>query len=305
MKYSSFFLFLLWGLVLAHGQDLQVELKFYKQSYRINEDIPVQILVYNLSDKPQEIYVSPLIYETFFFDIRTTKNLAVPLKDDFIIKRENLVSDYAQARKIVLMPGESFSRDILINEWFDLSEVGYYSISGIFYPRPDLTNDMFRSFTYKIAIKPPQVIEESVAKEESKRQAEFQQIQKLPPYDAIADMWDAKTKKDWERFLFHIDAERLIMAFNDYKEAYLSARTGQYRLQIVEDFKRYLTVHWQDRILQYTIKEASIKGTDAEVVSDVEFAVRNQSYILRYYFKLYQNTAGQWLVYDYSVVRIK
>ncbi|MFN3660370.1 MAG: hypothetical protein ACK4TN_03925, partial [Brevinematales bacterium] len=181
----------------------------------------------------------------------------------------------------------------------------YYSINGLFYRRPDLTNEVHRSFTYKILIKPPQVIEESVAREDLRRQEEFQSLMKLPPYEAIADMWDAKSKKDWERFLFHIDAEKLVMVFDDYKEAYLSARTGRYRLQIVEEFKKYLTIHWQDRILQYTIKEATIKGTEAEVISDVEFAVRSQSYILRYYFKLYQNISGQWLVYDYSVIRIK
>lgn len=302
-RFSLFFLWLCFSPLFA--QDLQVELKFYKQAYRINEDIPVQILVYNLSDRPQEIYVSPLVYETFFFDIRTTKNIPVGLRDDFQITKSSVLSDVGQFRKIILMPGESFSRDININEWFDLSEVGYYSINGLFYRRPDLTNDVRRSFTYKILIKPPQVIEESVAKEDLRRQEEFQTLMKLPPYEAIADMWDAKSKKDWERFLFHIDAEKLIMAFDDYKEAYLSARTGRYRLQIVEEFKKYLTVHWQDRILQYTIKEATIKGTEAEVISDVEFAVRSQSYILRYYFKLYQNISGQWLVYDYSVVRIK
>jgi len=291
---------------LLHAEDdLQVELKFYKQAYRINEDIPVQILVYNISDKPQDIYVSPFIYETFFFDIRTTRNIPVPLRDDFAINRASLVSDGARVRKITLMPGESFSRDILINEWFDLSEVGYYSLTGLFYRRPDLTNEVRQSFTYKLLIKPPQVVEESIARDQLQRQENFQSLTKLPPYEAVADMWDAKSKKDWERFLFHIDAEKLIMAFDDYKEAYLSARTGKYRLQVVEDFKKYLTVHWQDRIIQYTIKEATIKNTEAEVVSDVTFAVRSQSYILRYYFKLYQNVSGQWLVYDYSVVRIQ
>lgn len=304
MRY--FLLLLTWFFFLPfYAEDLQVELKFYKQSYRINENIPVQILVYNLSDKPQEIYVSPLIYETFFFDIRTTKNIPVELRDDFKITKSSLVSDGAQFRKIILMPGESFSRDININEWFDLSEVGYYSINGLFYRRPDLTNHVWRSFTYKILIKPPQVIEEIVAKEELNRQEKFQNLMKLPPYEVIADMWDAKSKKDWERFLFHIDTEKLIMAFDDYKNAYLSARTGRYRLQIIEEFKKYLTVHWQDRIIQYTVKEATIKNKEAEVVADVEFAVRSQSYVLRYYFKLYQTTTGQWLVYDYTVVRIK
>ncbi len=291
--------------VLYATEDLQVELKFYQQAYRINEDIPVQILVYNLSDKPQEIFVSPLIYETFFFDIRTTKNTLVELRDDFRIEKASLASDLASARRIILMPGESFSKDININEWFQLSEVGYYSINGLFYRRPDLTNDVKRSFSYKILIKPPQVVEEAVVKEDIKRQENFLALQKLPPYEVIEDLWDAKSKKDWERFLFHIDAEKLLLAFDDFKGAYLSARTGRHRLQIVEDFKKYLTIHWQDRILSYSVKEATIKGTEAEVVSDVEFAVRSQSYILRYTFKLYQNVNGQWLVYDYTVLRIK
>ncbi|MFN3660371.1 MAG: hypothetical protein ACK4TN_03930, partial [Brevinematales bacterium] len=104
-----FFFFLWLCFYSLFAENLQVELKFYKQAYRINEDIPVQILVYNLSDKPQEIYVSPLIYETFFFDIRTTRNIPVELRDNFQITKSSLFSDVGQFRKIILMPGESFS----------------------------------------------------------------------------------------------------------------------------------------------------------------------------------------------------
>jgi hypothetical protein len=306
MKRIGVFLVFLFFATNIFGYDgIKVELQFFTQTYRLNEPIPVLVNVVNTSYTPFDFYVSPMIYETFFFSVKTPRNEDIKLNDRFRILMDEQYSPSEDFRKIILAPGESFSREIDITRWFEIKEAGYYVIKGIFYPNPDIRRHPFESINYKILVRPPAEVEERVADEEAHRITRLAEIKKLPPYDAIADMIDAKMRKDWERFLAHIDTERLIMSFQNFAEEYRSARTGRYRLDVINRFERYLTVHWQDRILSYEVRRTEIERERATVTADVEFRVRQFSYVLRYDFMLYQNHEGQWLVYDYTVTRIR
>ncbi len=308
MRYQKFLAvvigFFLSSAPFIHGE-LQVGLQFYRETYRLNEPIPVQINVINNSSSPVKFYVSPLIYESFFFNMKTPKNEDISLLDAFQVEIKNNSSSSGDFREIILMPQEQFSRIIDITKWFDINESGYYYINGVFYPNPDKKTDLIESFNYKIFIKPPLAVEKEISGEEEERKAEFENIKKLPPYDVIDDLLDAKMKKDWDRFLVHIDADRLIKSFADYYNAYQNARSGTYQLQVIDDFKKYLTVYWQDRILSYKILESHIKENDATVIVEVDFKVKLLTYTLRYTFSLYKNHLNQWLVYDYSALKVK
>jgi hypothetical protein len=305
LKLSGFALFFLVSIVLPLSGELQVGLQFYRETYRLNEPIPVQINVVNDSSEPVKFYISPLIYESLFFSMKTPMNEDVELLDSFQVEMKNNSSSSGDFREITLMPQEEFSRLIDLTQWFDIKESGYYYIKGLFYPNPDKKDESRESFNYKIFIKPPEVVEKQISGEEIERQAGFEKVMKLPPYDVIDDFLDAKMKKDWERFLMHIDADRLIKNFNDYYNAYQNARSGTYQLQVIEDFKKYLTVYWQDRILSYKILESHIKENDATVVAEVDFKVKLYTYTLRYTFSLYKNHLNQWLIYDYSALKVK
>lgn len=305
MKKILFFLvYIFLPLIGSYGLNVQIELQFYKDSYRLNEPIPVTINVMNNSSEPVKFNISPLIYETFFFSIITPKNEEVSLLDSFQVEMKNNQSSSGEYRMVWLMPHESFSRKIDVTRWFDIREAGYYYIKGIFYPNPDNKKEWSESFNYKILVKPPIAVDVEISVEEETRKRELEQVQKLPPYEVIEDMLDAKMKKDWKRFLIHIDAERLVKAFTDYYKAYENARTGSYKLEVIEDFKKYLTTYWQDRILSYKVLEAQIKEDKATVICDVEYKVRTITYILRYNFSLYKNHLGQWLLYDYYAHKV-
>ncbi len=306
MKVIKYFIFLiLFSFFNRMSGEMQVALQFYKETYRLNEPINVLINVANNSSAPVSFSVSPLIYESFFFSLKTPKNEDVPLLDTFQVEMKNNASSSGDFRQITLMPQEEFSRLIDITKWFDIRESGYYYIKGIFYPNPDIKSQSSESFNYKIYIKPPLLMENQLSEQQQERQAEFEKVKMLPPYDVIDDLLDAKMKKDWERFLLHIDASRLIKSFDDYYKSYENARSGTYQLQIIEDFKNYLTVYWQDRILSYKILESHIKENDSTVIAEVDYKVRLVTYTLRYTFSLYKNHLNQWLVYDYSALKVK
>jgi hypothetical protein len=305
LKLPGIILFFAVFIMLPLYGELQVGLQFYRETYRLNEPVPVQINVVNNSSGPVKFYISPLIYESLFFSMKTPKNEDVDLLDTFQVEMKNNASSSGDFREMTLMPGEEFSRLIDLTQWFDIRESGYYYIKGMFYPNPDKKDESVESFNYKIFIKPPVVVEKQISAEELERQADFEKVMKLPPYDVIDDFLDAKMKKDWERFLLHIDSERLIKSFSDYYNAYQNARSGTYQLQVIEDFKKYLTTYWQDRILSYKILESHIKENDATVVAEVDFKVKLFSYTLRYTFSLYKNHLSQWLIYDYSALKVK
>lgn len=294
--------------VLLSGQEAAkpvVELQFFRQTYRLNEPIPVQIRVVNQTEAPYRFSVSSLIYETFFFKIRSPKNEEILLLDPFQVEMRDNASSGGDNREVTILPGEAFSRVIDITQWFDIRDAGYYYIQGQFFPNPDLQGDSIESFYYKILIKPPALVENNLRQEEQTRREMLENVRKLPPYDVIADMIDAKQKKDWERFLSHMDLERLIYSFGEYRDAYESARSGRYKIEVLEDFKRYLTVHWQDRILSFNVVESQIRSDKATVICDVEFKVRLYSYTLRYTFSLYRNHEDVWLVNDYTALKLK
>ncbi len=288
----------------AHSE-IKVELQFYSQTYRLNEAIPVVVNVFNQEGEKFGFFVSPQIYESFFFMVKTPKNEDIVIRDDFKIEMKENESSSGDFRNIWLEPGESFSRTIDITQWFDVRESGYYYIKGVFYPNPDDPSHKVESSFYKILVKSPRIIEEKLNTEKQQSMAHLDAIKKMPPYDAIADLIDAKMKKDWDRFLAHIDANRLIMSFQNFASDYENARTGAYRLDVLERFKRYLTVHWQDLILSYKINRSEITENSATVECDVEYKVRTVSYSLRYTFYLYKNHENQWLVNDYTALRIE
>jgi hypothetical protein len=292
----------LYGLDL---NDVKVELQFFQQTYRLNEPINVTIQVVNVSPSRISFQVSSLIYETFFFDIRTPRSETVNPLDTFEVLMKNRASSSGDFRDIVLEPQEAFSKVIDVTQWFDFKESGYYFIRGLFHANPDKQADQQSSIDYKILVKPPLLVEKKLSEDEKERIVQLEDAKKLPPYEVIDDLLDAKMKKDWERFQVHIDPERLIKAFQDYNNDYENARSGKYKLDVLEGFKRYLTQHWQDRIDRYSIGASQIQDGKATVECDVDFATRTSKYGLRYTFSLYRNHLGQWLVYDYTVLKIK
>lgn len=302
---TRIFLFLLLAAAAPLQAEVKVELQFYNQNYRLNESIPVVVSVFNQAGQRLAFQVSPQIYESFYFEVKTPRNEEIQIRDDFRIEIKENASAVSDYRDILLDAGESFSRTIDITQWFDVKDSGYYYIKGVFFPNPDDRSQKIESSFYKILVKAPQIVEQSLVEENQRQQVQLREIKKLPPYDAIADFIDAKMKKDWERFLAHIDAARLIESFQNFSSDYQNARTGAYRLEVLERFKRYLTVHWQDMILEYKIKKSEIEDDKATVEADIEYKIRTVSYALRYTFYLYKNHEGQWLIYDYTALRIK
>lgn len=296
------------GIFALETDNMIVQLQFFTQAYRLNESIPVQISVVNTSGESFDFEVSPQIHETFFFEVRTPLSEEVEVTDDFGILQRQYASSAEDYREIVLQDNESFSHQIDLSEWFDFTEAGYYYVKGIFYPNPDDDETTVESIYYKILVKTPTAVEEALTAAEQEEADELDAASDLAPYDVIEDMLEAKMEKNWDRFLLHIDTEKLIYSFQNFSDEYDNARTGAMQLQVLEEFETYLTEYWDDTILSFQVQEATITSDgeqySAEVTCEVEYQVRSLSYIMEYTFELYETQDGQWLVTDYTAHRL-
>lgn len=293
------------GLYAFNPEDFKLLLDFEKSTFRMNSAVNIEIKLVNISQDERIIKLSPFNYESFSFIVKTPQNEELSYRDDYKIRMNEIESSYDEVKEVRLLSKESVSRLINLSEIFDFRKEGYYFIKVLYYPDPDIKSTYIESEYYKFLLKPPSIVEQNIDENYKERKQQIEHVKKLPPYDVVDDLLDAKMKKDWERFLTHFDVERLIYSFQNYGKAYESAKGGKYKLEILEDFKKYLTTHWQDRILSYKILESYIKPDVATVDADVEYKVRELSYVLRYTFKLYRNFLGEWKIYDYTVLRVK
>ncbi|MGC8764472.1 MAG: hypothetical protein ACP5QT_01105 [Brevinematia bacterium] len=287
------------------NSDIKLIIDFEKNTFRLSSSVDIEIKIVNLSQGEKLLKLSPLDYESLYFMVRTPENELLKYRDEYKLKVDESASSYDEVKEIRLLPGESISRKIDLSRIFDFRKEGYYYIKILYYPDPDVKTEFIESEYYKFLLKPPSVVEQEIKERDKKRKIELEDIKKLPPYEVVDNMLDAKMKKDWDRFLLHFDVERLIYSFQNYGKAYEAARGGKYKLEILEDFKKYLTTHWQDRILSYKVLESYVRPNEATVDADVEYKVREYSYVLRYTFKLYKNSLDEWKIYDYTVLRVK
>ncbi|MCX7820100.1 MAG: hypothetical protein N2258_00300 [Brevinematales bacterium] len=301
-KLISFFILL---FSFGYSSDLLLTIDFEKTSFRLNSPMNIEIKIINTSQERKIIKLSPLDYESFHFYVRTIENELLDYKDDYRLKTKEIISSADDVKEVLLFPGESISRIVDLDGIFDFRKVGFYYLKVNYYPDPENKLSFYESENYKFLIKPPLNVEDNLKKVEDTKQKRIDIIKKSPPYEIVEDLIDAKMKKDWDRFLVYFDLERLIYSFQNFGSAYENAKTGKHKFEILEDFRRYLTTHWQDRILSYKILEAYIKEGNATVDADVEFKVRNLSYVLRYTFKFYKNSDNEWKIYDYTVLRVK
>ncbi len=291
-------------VIFYNSWAVQVYLNFDKEVFRIGEPIEVTFSVVNNDNTDFSFYLYDYLYKTFFFDVKSTKNYSPEYTFEFS-RRHSFVMDVGK-RLILLKPMESFSVKIDISKIYEFKEVGGYYIVGIFSP-DGLADTIYGLSTqrYKIFLKPPSPVEEEIEKLDKEKVARKQQLPGLPPYEVVRRMLEARKIKNEEEYVLYFDFEKLISVFPSFSKRYNEALTVSEKLKVIERFKDYFVSYWGDTILSYDVKRTEIEGNQAKVVAEVEFALRNTSYKLRYTYSLYRSYDNIWYIYSYEAVNIK
>lgn len=283
---------------------LLARISFIKQNYTGSEPIQLVLSVYNTNNTSVNIALSDTLNQTISFELRTTKNEITPLRPSVDARIRTIYANPSLYRYIILEPNEVFSRIFDLRDFFDITDFSSYYLKASFFPDPDNRAEFFESDYTVFTHIPPASVQQEMVRMQTEREKILQEAKLLLPNESIADLFEAQVVKDWERFLVHIDAERLINSFDNYARQYNAAQEGSFKLDILENFKRFLTVHWNSSLISYDVKETLIQENKAYVTVDAVEGIRFTSRRLRYNFIMYKNGAGQWLVEDYTVLAL-
>ncbi|MGL4388366.1 MAG: hypothetical protein ACRCTJ_03115 [Brevinema sp.] len=304
---SFFFLFVIVNYAQNTTDSLySVQVSFIKQNYAGNEAIDACVKIFNKSNSPITFSLADdfLSHQSITFELRTSQNIIIPIKNNLQALIKLKASDPSQYREITLLQGESFSKIFNIRDFYDLSEAKTYYIEALFFPDPDNHSTPYRSSFASFSQSVPSVVQEAILKETLIQTAKFKELSRLLPNEIIMSFFNSQMEKNWELFLLHIDPERLIYSFPNFAKQYDQATSGVFKLEIIDQFKRFFSTHWNIPLTSYKITRTIIEDDSATVTVDAIESIRFTNRRLRYTFTLYRTGQNSWLIENYLVLSL-
>ncbi|MGL4562637.1 MAG: hypothetical protein ACRCVW_02120 [Brevinema sp.] len=286
-----------------------VRISFLKQNYLSNESIDICLKIMNTNDYPITFSVADsndefLWYQSIDFELRTSQNITVPLKNIVQAQIKLKAADPSLYRDITLLKNESFTKVFNIRDFYDITDAKTFYIQASFYPDPDNHNTMYQSYFASFSQSAQAIVEQKIVEDDLLEQATINGLAQLLPNEIIESFFDAQKQKNWQLFLLHIDPERLIYSFPNFATQYDQATTGSFKLNIIDQFKRFFTSHWNIPLTSYHITETVIKDDTATVTVNAVESIRFTNRRLRYTFTLYRTGQNTWLISDYLVLSL-
>lgn len=282
----------------------RIKISFMKQNYFSDEAIEMSFSIMNINNSEQTFILSDVFNQSINFKLYTAKNELMTMYPEVEARMNTTFANPALYRKITLVKGESYSRIFNLRDFYAINKQGTFYIKVIFYPNPDNKAEFYESEMISFSHTPSPIIKQKIDKDSLLRKQELQKIMKLLPNEVIASLFESQLLKDWNKFLLHIDFERLINSFNNYAQQYKRAENGIFRLDIIEQFKRFLTSHWDIPLISYKIQETIIQDDIAYVTVNAVESIGFTTRKLRYNFTLYKTGNNTWLIEDYTVLSL-
>ena len=282
----------------------KIELSFIKQNYQGDESINIKFSIENTGTEESSFVLSDILDQSIDFELKTSRNEEIEVNHNTDVRLTGAFANLSLYRNINLMPGESFSRIFDLRYLYNITTDETFYVKGIFFPDPDNKSVFITSDNTSFSHTPPSLVQQKISADLILRDQELKKLVTLLPSEIIQSFFDAQFVKDWGKFLLHIDVERLIQIFHNYSFQYNNSKDGTFKLELIENFKKFLTIHWNIPLIGYNIKETVIQGQQAKVTVDATESIRFTSRKIRYVFTLYRSTQGSWLISDYTVLSL-
>ncbi len=200
-----------------------VSLRFDLNQYRINSPVTMQIIVRAKEDNVS-FTNSVNQFENYSFSIFDENNNIVANSETYVLWQYRGL-EYMNGNNVnvvKLNQGETFSRTIDLNDWFELNKTGRYRIEGSFFPIPDIS---------KIAVKTQTsyfLLNDSFDANGADKSKENRIITDIPyadpstspPYEIVANMLLALENKNWEQYFANMFMPSIIMVSQRYAQRY-------------------------------------------------------------------------------------
>ncbi|MGL5956940.1 MAG: hypothetical protein ACRC0X_10165 [Brevinema sp.] len=281
-----------------------VSISFVKQNYQAYEPIQLELFIKNQDTKEQSFVLSDILAQSIHFELRTSRNELLAINPKVAQQLTGIFSTPELYRTITLMPQESFSRLFDLRELYNITQYDTFYLKGIFYPDPDNRQVQAVSDYTAFSHTPSSVILQQIVTDSIERNQDLSILSTLLPNEIIQSFFESLFAKDWEKFLLHINTEQLLQSFQNYATQYNQSNDATFKLELLKQFQRFLTVHWNIPLTSYNITQTTIQENTAYVTVDALESIRFTSRRIRYTFVLYRSVSGYWLISDYTVLAL-
>lgn len=227
-----------------------------KSAFRPGEDIPVRFRISNKGSQVLRVYPSREPARTYQFMVTDTRGREIPMKfrEADYNRREHGTKEVVslqgdRSKEVILHPGESFEKTIILNDFFDLMPGTEYRVTGYYYP------DARQSFFVRTA-NTSRLWIDSVADDAVRRRADEDLSrdsgQGISPEETIYLFLSAEMRQNWKNYLKYVDLRKYVTAYDRFAARYSRAAETE-RPAVLSDFARYLTEHPADRLRRFKI----------------------------------------------------
>lgn len=250
---------------------LLLKLETEKGRFMGSEPIPVKLLLVNKGHYPISLYLDRDFRKNFTLIVRDKTGKSLPLikpilnrdvssKEDIYFYR-NYTGNQYQVRRIILQPGENFTREVLLRDSVQIEEqssgIENLQINAFFYPNPQQQN-LFLTSENKLPIFVDYNLHPG-----SKPITAMTSLQKplgLDAKEVIFLTLSAEITGDWDNFFKYMSLPDIIRDYPEYAREYIRSQPYD-RPKILQLFKEYLRNEKDRKLIQFRIIHEDSKPT--------------------------------------------
>ncbi len=201
-----------------------VTLRFNMNQYRLNSPITMQIIVRAKEDNVS--FTNSLNqFENYGFNVYDENNNLVDRSETYILWQYRGLKYMSgeNANVVKLNQGETFSRTIDLNDWFDLKKNGRYRIEGSFFPIPEISQISVKTQTSYFLVKNTTGSQQNGNTNKAgsiTNNIPYVEPSRNPPYEIVANMLLALESKNWEEYFSNMFMPSIIMVSQRYAQRY-------------------------------------------------------------------------------------
>lgn len=290
----------------TNGESLLMKIELVTPKiFRQNEDVFIDVKLFNRSESPVSTLISDDKKYCFDFQIYSMQNQPLEHKEEYIVSFHKVKAIFKT--KINIDPYEGYTYRARLNDYFNLDITGQYYIKGIYYPELKTSNSKSASISSNrlaLNVRPQDIDDKYVVERKFVEEEKRLNAEKKSPDEVIKYMLEARMKNEWEKYFLYLDLDKLILGNNKFKDSYLKKDVERQK-EIISRYKEYLKKDTIEDISflphGFEIIKTEYSQGKGKVDAIVDF--KYIDYIERKYYTFFLNKKGDvWYVYDYEVM---
>ncbi len=277
---------------------LKVKITLPATRFRMGDEIPLEIYVYNTTQDSVEFTVSYNKEKNFIPEILYLKD-ATLLQPELISREDNIL--LGEERKITLLPDEKFGETLDLNEYFKFPGRGRYKVIVRFKCQFGVEGEKeFISNPVYFYLLPS--LKDEREERAIKKALEAEEKKAYTPESTIRYMLEARMRGDFESFFRYQQLETVILQIDEFKKKYQKASPMK-KKEIIEEYKKWEMKREDMKIESFEILEVHqfYAKNKATVICRINYKPPAIYHSYVYIYKLYKK-GNKWIVYDYNVI---